>query len=900
MDSKVLRAIERGATIVTSGRRLARQIRLDFANLQRSLGHDAWPSPRVLPWEGWLQRLAEDVLWSGYAPPQGARSLLSQSQERVLWENIVQQSPYNDGLLNVPETARLARDAWTLTQVWRLPDPTAGGAASAEAQAFSRWMRVYYARCREAAWIDQARLPDTLIPAIQTGVVSAPDHILLCGFDQLNPQQVALLGALTKRGATLSRSMGEVRGESVMRASFADTEAELRAAARWVRAQLDADESHTAAVLVPGLAANRRLVTRVFDEVLMPGSALPGSGGMVRPYNISAATVLGDYNIVAAAILVLRLSTGMLSMEQLGRLLRSLYLRGGLSESSNRALFDIWLREQGFFEVPVARMAGLFTQFQNQRGSASNRPVFEACLQSIGPHLAQCRHAHPPSGWVRLYRMLLDAMGWPGDSVLNSGEHQSAERFRELLNDFAALDPVQPAIRADAALSLLERLAADAPFQPLTPDVPVQIMEPLQANGLGFDRLWLSGMTDEAWPPPPRPNPFIPLSWQRDRGMPRATAEQELEFAKNVQDRLVAGSNRVVVSSPLRDGDRELKRSPLIEHIQEASADDMALADVTDFFLALQADMPPERIVDDRGPAVAGFETVQGGTQIFRLQALCPIRAFAEVRLGARPLPRPQPGFDAMTRGRLLHAGLDYIWHRIRSSEVLAAALAGEHLEMQLWEVADTALSVFERKRAASFSRRFRELERARLVRLMLAWLHVESERAPFEVVGTEVEKTIVLGGIETHIRIDRIDRIEGQGLAIIDYKTGEAVPSDWLGERPTEPQLPIYAVSEDEAPVAILFGIVRPGSLGFRGIATTGDAIPKIDAFDSSRMARTHDLEWDALREHWQGVLEGLGEQFAAGHAAVDPKDRNTSCTYCHLSAFCRIDELEAEAGRE
>ncbi|MEM9056260.1 MAG: PD-(D/E)XK nuclease family protein [Pseudomonadota bacterium] len=893
MDSKVRRAIERGATVVTSGRRLARQLRLDYASLQRRLGNDAWPSPQVLPWEGWLKRLAEDVLWSGYAPPQGARSLLSPTQERILWENIIRRSPDNDGLLNVPATAKLARDAWTLTQVWRLPDPTSGGLASPEAQAFSRWMRVYYARCREAAWIDQARLPDTLIPAIATGAVRVPERILLCGFDQLNPQARALLNALTQHGARLSRSQGEVRGETVHRVRYPDADTELRAAAAWVRAELNAEPSLTAAVLVPGLAANRRLVTRVFDDVLLPGSALPGNGNAVRPYNISAATVLGDYNIVEAALLVLRLSAGVLSMEHVGRLLRTLYLRGGLSENANRALFDIWLREQGFFSLAPKRLATLFAQFHNQRGAAANRPVFEACLQSIGPHLAQCQHPHPPSGWARLYRTLLDAMGWPGDSVLTSAEHQSAERFREVLNEFATLDAVQPAVPARAALALLRRLANDTPFQPLTPDVPVQIMEPLQANGLSFDRLWISGMTDEVWPPPARPNPFIPLAWQRDRQMPRASAEQELEFSTTIQARLVGGSQHVVVSSPERDGDRVLEPSPLIAALPTTTAAALEADQATDYLRTLQDDVSLEALVDEQGPPVDGFEAVQGGTQIFRLQALCPLAAFAEVRLGARALPRPQPGFDAMTRGSLLHSGLEYLWHRIGSSDVLAAALDGEHLEMQVWEVADTVLSVYERKRAATVSRRFRELERARLVRLMLAWLRLERERAPFEVAGTEVEKTVVLGGIEVHIRIDRIDRLASGGLAVIDYKTGNASPSDWLGERPLEPQLPIYAITEDETPAAILFGVVRPGAIGFRGIASAGDVVPGIGAFDASRLARAHGLEWDGLREHWRTALERLGEEFAAGYAAVVPRDGERSGVAPHLRAFCRIDEL-------
>ena len=35
---------------------------------------------------------------------------------------------------------------------------------------------------------------------------------------------------------------------------------------------------------------------------------------------------------------------------------------------------------------------------------------------------------------------------------------------------------------------------------------------------------------------------------------------------------------------------------------------------------------------DDKGPAINNLETIQGGTWIFRAQAACPFRAFAEIR----------------------------------------------------------------------------------------------------------------------------------------------------------------------------------------------------------------------------------------------------------------------------
>ena len=114
--------------------------------------------------------------------------------------------------------------------------------------------------------------------------------------------------------------------------------------------------------------------------------------------------------------------------------------------------------------------------------------------------------------------------------------------------------------RGDIAASSVER-ARDLPDPASLQGLGFQLAEEGLAEGVeemadfteDLDRSSedFSGMTDEVWPPQPRPNPFIPLSWQRERGMPRACAEQELQFARSMQDRLIASSDRVVVSAPL-------------------------------------------------------------------------------------------------------------------------------------------------------------------------------------------------------------------------------------------------------------------------------------------------------------------------------------------------------------
>ena len=65
--------------------------------------------------------------------------------------------------------------------------------------------------------------------------------------------------------------------------------------------------------------------------------------------------------------------------------------------------------------------------------------------------------------------------------------------------------------------------------------MPIQILGPLESAQLEFDHLWVLGLTDEAWPRIPRPNPLLPIELQRSRGLPRSSADWELGFARRMQ-----------------------------------------------------------------------------------------------------------------------------------------------------------------------------------------------------------------------------------------------------------------------------------------------------------------------------------------------------------------------------
>jgi hypothetical protein len=129
------------------------------------------------------------------------------------------------------------------------------------------------------------------------------------------------------------------------------------------------------------------------------------------------------------------------------------------------------------------------------------------------------------------------------------------------------------------------------------------------------------------------------------------------------------------------------------------------------------------------------------------------------------------------------------------------------------------------------------------------------------------------------------MDRLSTGGHAILDYKTGggNVTSKRWQGERPDEPQLPLYAVSAQEEIAAVVFARFRPGDMRLVGLARDEKALPRV---------RKPDNGWQPMLADWRKEAERLGRSFAGGEAGVDPKKELNTCRYCGLETLCRVYE--------
>ncbi len=881
----LLDALQPSVTLVTVSRRLSRELRLAHARRQQARGLRAWETPDILPWGAWLERCWQTGMLQGR--DASVPVVLNQHQEQVLWEQVVEASATAHPLLDVAATAHTARRAWDLLHAWALTLSPGDRFVNEDVKAFSHWAQRFRTRCREAYLLDQARLPGMLAAAWSGTGGEGPKRLLLAGFDQLTPAQTTLLSRVEAGGCSVSEiGLAGLDRSTACRVSFADSEDELRGIARWLRRLLEHEEPARIGVVVPDLATRRTQLERIFDEVLTPAAMLPANR-VQRAYHLSLGPPLLEWPLVQAAVAALELGRGSMPVGQVGALLKSPFLAAGQREAPHRARLDMRLRA---LREPKISLASLLEQASAPDGAEWACPLLAARLASVLEEARGWQRRVAASAWAELFSRVLALLGWPGDRSLDSTEHQLLQAWRALLVELASLDSVAGALSHRDALRRVRQLAMSTPFQPGGPEVPVQVLGTLEAGGVHFDHLWVAGLHDEAWPASPSPNPFLPLELQRRHGLPHASAERELAFARTLTRRLAASAHQVVFSHPSRRDDCLLRPSPLIAGLRQETPDRLALADSPQYARQLLAAGGLEPLARGSAPPVTADDPRAGGTAVLRDQSACPFRAFALHRLGAR---EPEPvsfGLAAADRGALVHAALARLWKKLKSHARLCQCSEEQLAEVVSATAREVVASAAER-RPSTFTRRFSELEQWRLSRLLSGWLEVERARQPFFVESCEQGYQAHVGGIFLEARPDRVDRLGDGSLVIMDYKTGRTSPSAWFGERPDEPQLPLYAISVGGPVEAVLFATLRPGDMGLDGVARREAVVPGLPAFPGTR-ASAGPGSWPALLAEWRAELARLGAGFREGHAEVAPKRYPDTCRYCSLGAFCRVAE--------
>ena len=872
--------LDENVVVLTASRRLAHALRLAYARHAQEQGRSAWRTPQVLPWTTWLRNEWREARVGA----SSTQRLLSPAQARILWRSIVAGSSAGERLLNPSSAARLAERSWRVLHDYLIPLDELSRSHQPEARALHDWSAEFNRRCTQLGAIDEALLPSwAAARALQP---SQP--ITLAGFDLVPPALAQLTHAWAAHGKFIDPAAGGDPASDVRVVGARDAAAEIDLAARWARRLLE-ERNLSIGVLVPGLQRRRSEVRQAFEDVFMPGARKTGVHPPSVPVVIAAAGALSDYPLIDAALAVLRLSDrGDAAL--LGRVLRSPFIEGGVSERDARALADFRLRED-------QREAWSWPELEHW-GGATDSTALQRVARAIASVLRNELSPTTPSRWAERFQSILQAAGWPGERTLTSPEQQTLQKFQTALAEFGALDAVLSRLTLRQALSHLHELLRDTQFEPESPAASVTIIDPATAAGMTFDALWVTSLESERWPGPTNPDALIPLELQRAAGVPQASAEGVRSLATLQFERWLRSARAIVLSWPTREGDAVLEQSPLLSRWAVGSAATLEGADVNSYRATVFEHRPTlEMVLDERAPPLAG-RAARGGARILELQSHCAFRAQAELRLYAKPTPEIVVGLDARQRGKILHRVLEQLWGELQDHASLVAADPAR-LASQVRVIAERetahALPV-----ATGYRARLARLEVESVTRQVLKLLEIEKERPPFRVRFAEAAETYQIGGLSITLRPDRIDELANHAALLIDYKLGDShKPRHWLDEapgRPRSPQLPLYGLAHEHALDALAFVTLAPGAVEYRGWSKSGAVGASVPLYPH-RVAKKFNPppDWAALLAYWRTTLTDLAERYVQGDAVVDPLQQ--ACTHCHLSTFCRIHERSRSA---
>lgn len=914
--------LQSGHLLITGNSRLTRVVAGKYNQWRIEKGDQQWRSPRLMSWAQWLDECWETV---GLQGVEGFdKAVPNQRQLTSLWENAIQNGSVSHNLLHPESLASQLRDTRKLIREWCINpgDQAWFGDDNENHSAFHMWNKAFESTCQQGNWIAPEDRAPLLGRAVEAGKLPFDAPLDFLGFDEFNPQQLELLDAIQVQGAQLCALTITARSGQAGLWKGTDSNSELQTMARWVRHQFETNPEDSIAVVVPDLQSRRQEVERHLLEILAPGETGVSSN---PPWNISMGTPLARIPMIETAFDLFKLLDDRFEITDVSRILSSPWIRGATQERNSRALLEKCLRDKHPRQITLSDVRYRSGEIkdkdrygnplpENQHAPQSwNCPGFSNILQQMQKFSRAHQAKLPASSWAEVFDRLLSATGWPFSKPEPNGNGQAAETtasktgdladhqssdwqtlqaWRDALGELASLDATDSLFNRHAAIGQLKQICREMIFQPQSSDANIQVLGLYEVNGLRFDHLWVVGLYNDSWPASAKPNPFIPGRLQRDAGMPNSSPQRELDVARVITRRLFRTADNIIFSYPGKVDGEDVSASPLLNAATAIDDEALQVWQGQRWVDAVATGEPPS--VDPlMMPGKMVYGTARGGSSILKNQALCPFRAFASNRLGAEGLEIPADGISPSLHGGLLHQVLEYFWIETISHAALVA-LSPDELATRVRRHVDAVVAdEYGLKQRPAFC----QVEADRIQRLVMDYLELEKTREPFEVIGFEQEFLPVIDGQEIRLIVDRIDQMEDGEKVIIDYKTGKVDPKKWFSQRPEDPQMPLYAITTQEAPAALAFAVIRDEKCEYKGIASATGLLPGLPVND---IKTNHDLvtagnDMQLTIDNWRATLHRLMSEFIAGEAKIDPKSGINTCkqTYCQLQSLCRVGEL-------
>jgi ATP-dependent helicase/nuclease subunit B len=408
---------------------------------------------------------------------------------------------------------------------------------------------------------------------------------------------------------------------------------------------------------------------------------------------------------------------------------------------------------------------------------------------------------------------------------------------------------------ADTPLFLADLMAAVVIRPPPAAGHRVQIWGTLEARLQSVDVIVLGGLDEGVWPPAARTDPWLSRTMRAEVGLP--PPERRIGLAAHDFVQAMAAGNVIVTRAEKRQGAPTVE-SRWLQRVR-ALAGEQAVTEATArggryVALARTLDAPPNakpRPISrpEPKPPLASRPPRLSITEVETL-IRDPYAIYAKHVLDLMPLDPLGAPPDARIKGILVHEALGrFISAWTGAFDQRAEAKLIEIMQGVLAAVAD-APDVM-----AVWSHRFRAIANWMVMVFEASRTGVEHRHA--EIAG-RIELETANGPFILSGRADRIDLLQGGGLAIFDFKTGTP-QSDRSVFAGVTPQMTLEAAMAKRGGFPPIAAGRSVRELAWLAVGKCGRADPYMSA-----VLRRNGDDADALAEKAFAMLQGLIDAFA------------------------------------
>ncbi len=472
--------------------------------------------------------------------------------------------------------------------------------------------------------------------------------------------------------------------------------------------------------------------------------------------------------------------------------------------------------------------------------------------------------------WCTWMYACLKALGWPFVHRMDSRTHQVVQRFIKALQSwpngmtYSAYD-----LSWETAIFELEHHMKSIVFQPQQASSgDIEITTPNQYQGQTTDVLVVTGATSQNFPQhtaihsalhPHRPE--SDALWH-----PRHMVSQCHQTRQSWQH----NATHLYYSAPMMMGQTAQEPANFLENVEENNT----------------IPLPKQRMHAKHQPKyIDALLTLKKAPysgninqRIIQNQAHCAMKAFWQhhAKLESN-VPTARDDIKRL-RGIVCHQVMAKFWHDCSGQEALKQ-MTKINIESTLTKHIQIAMQQTYGQIPWFAQPMVLDIEQSEILALLKSFVACEQTTNAFTVVATELSERIQIGQYKLNIRYDRVDQTP-KGLRVMDFKTGHAHPSNWLGDRPEDPQMPIYLQSQRNFYSAD-YGLIH----GQGGKVLEGHAF----------ISKQQDIaSWSEFVAQSRIHLEQLIAGFVEYDATQNPKHGHDTCQTCDYRQLCRITDRE------